>query len=751
MQEPFPNPAPVQLPAREVDAASPAVPRAPGGLLEPGRNCWRIEKASRVAFLIDGAEYFGAVRAALAAARHSFFILGWDIDSRMRLVPGSAADGLPEPLGPFLNALATRNPALRGHVLAWDYSMLYALEREWPPIFDLGWKTPGNLLFHADDKHPLGASHHQKVVVIDDEIAFVGGFDLAENRWDTCAHEDENPLRVDAGGKPYDPFHDVAVIVEGPCARALGELCRERWSRATGDGIPMAEERATASSQDNRWPHDVEPVLRDVNVAIARTVPALGGAAGVDELRHLHLDMIAAAQRFILAENQYFTSPLIAEAFARRLAESAGPQIALVMPSAQSGWLETSTMGVLRARLDRRLRAVDQAHRYGVYCPVRRRGDRAGPCINVHSKVLIVDDEWLTIGSANLANRSLGLDTECNLVLEAGSDKAVKQAITGLRERLLAEHTGSTREAVSKAFDEHGGLHQAIHALTRDEQRWLKPTELPLDETVDAMVPDHDVLDPERPFEPDALIVDLLPRSQERSRVSWRVVALLIFVVAMAALALAWRTTGIAGAFDVEGVFQYLAGASEEPWVLVLIPVIFVLAGFLLIPVTALIALTAAIFGGLVGGLLSFVGAMGSAAASYALGRYLGRDVVRRLAGRRLNSLSRRLAKRGLLAVLAVRLLPIAPYTLVNVVAGASHLGWRDYLLGTALGLLPGLVLTSAFVDRAIAAVRSPNLLTVATLAVLLLAIAGTVVVVQRRFRLDRDDERAPDSFAAVD
>ena len=76
-----------------IPAAKPAP--APSALLEPGRNCWRIERAERIAFLVDGAEYFGAVRAALARARHSILILGWDIDSRMLLAPDGARDGLP--------------------------------------------------------------------------------------------------------------------------------------------------------------------------------------------------------------------------------------------------------------------------------------------------------------------------------------------------------------------------------------------------------------------------------------------------------------------------------------------------------------------------------------------------------------------------------------------------------------------------------------------------------------------------------
>ncbi|MEO8536856.1 MAG: hypothetical protein ABI533_04965 [Betaproteobacteria bacterium] len=158
-----------------------------GRLLQPGRNCWRVERAERLAFLVDGAEYFGAVRATLANARQSIFILGWDIDSRMRLVPEGAGDGLPEPLGDFLNAIVTRNRRLRGYVLSWDFAMLYAMEREWLPIFKLDGRTHRRLSFRLDDQHPVGASHHQKVIVVDDAVAFVSGYDLTRCRYDTRA------------------------------------------------------------------------------------------------------------------------------------------------------------------------------------------------------------------------------------------------------------------------------------------------------------------------------------------------------------------------------------------------------------------------------------------------------------------------------------------------------------------------------------------------------------------------------------
>ncbi|HXT03803.1 MAG TPA: phospholipase D-like domain-containing protein, partial [Casimicrobiaceae bacterium] len=394
-------------------------------MLVPGRNCWRIERAARLAFLVDGEEYFGAVRAALANARRSIFILGWDIDSRMHLVPDGAHDGLPEPLGEFLNAIVARRPDLHGYVLSWDFAMLYAMEREWLPIYKLDWRTHRRLSFRLDDRHPVGASHHQKVIVIDDALAFVSGYDLTRCRWDTSAHRCNDVRRVDHRREPYPPFHDVGIVVGGDCARALGELARERWHRATGHGaMPAAD-----AHDDDPWPENVAVAATDVDVAIARTEPAFDGRPGVAEIRALHLDAIAAAKRHIFAENQYFTSRTIADAFSGRLEEDNGPEIAVVSPFTQSGWLEMSTMGVLRARIHRALRAADRHARYRLYCPTLPWLDHRSGCLNVHSKVLIVDDTLLMLGSANLSERSLGIDTECNLAIEARGEPRLRDLI----------------------------------------------------------------------------------------------------------------------------------------------------------------------------------------------------------------------------------------------------------------------------------------------------------------------------------
>ena len=162
---------------------------------QPGRNCASVRHAERFSLLIDGADYFRVLREALTRAERTVFILGWDIDSRMKLTPEGADDGYPEALGDFLHAITGDKRRLRIYILAWDFAMLYAFEREWLPVYKMGWRTNRRIAFQMDGKHPLGGSQHQKIVVIDDRLAFVGGLDLTRSRWDTTAHAPDEPLR----------------------------------------------------------------------------------------------------------------------------------------------------------------------------------------------------------------------------------------------------------------------------------------------------------------------------------------------------------------------------------------------------------------------------------------------------------------------------------------------------------------------------------------------------------------------------
>jgi phosphatidylserine/phosphatidylglycerophosphate/cardiolipin synthase-like enzyme/uncharacterized membrane protein YdjX (TVP38/TMEM64 family) len=691
-------------------------------ILQPGRNCSSLEHADRVAFIVDGADYFAAFRASARAARHSIFIVGWDVDSRIRLVPDGADDGLPERLGDFLHALVKRTRGLEVYVLDWDFAMLAAAGRDAPPVYSPTWRRHLHLHLHLDSAHPAGSSHHQKVVVIDDAVAFVGGLDLTHCRWDSSEHRARDPRRRHPEGGDCLPFHDVQMAVDGPCAAALGRLVRERWHRATGRTPAVTGPDETG----DLWPPGIPVDVSGVEVAIARTEPAHQHWPEVREIRRLYLDAIESAHRHVYLENPYFSAGEIAHALANRLTEPGGPEVVLVSRCRDSGWLEPSTMRVLRARLHRRLREADRNERYGAFRPVVP-GLEDG-FVNVHSKLLIVDDELVTIGSANINNRSMAYDTECNLAVEASGDDRVRQAIRRLRHRLLAEHLGATTEAVARA--EAGGLLAAI-ASFRGGARTLEILEPEVPDSLDTLVPPGDVLDPERPVELEQLVSELVP-SEDTASTSRRLAVAGLLLAALVALAAAWHWTPLGDWLGFDTLARFATRLAASPWAPFIVIAGYVVAGLLVVPVTPLLAATVFVFGPWLGPAYAMTGSLLSAAVTYGLGRVLGRNAVRTLAGPRLNRLSRRLGERGLLAMAAIRLVPIAPFTVVNLVAGATHIRTRDFLVGTAIGMAPGMLGMALFIDRVGAAIRDPGIGTLVVLVVVVAVLVAGAVTLRR-------------------
>ncbi len=684
-------------------------------ILEAGRNCWRIEPATRVAFLIDGEAYYSALRSALRAARHSILIVGWDIDSRLRL-PRVGDDRLPETLGELLNTLVARRQGLHAHVLVWDFALIYALERDIVPLFKLRWRTHRRLHFHMNDRHPPGASQHEKIVVIDDAVAFVGGFDLGKWRWDTREHAAREPRRVDPEGKPYPPFHDVQMVVDAAAAGAVADRARERWYRATGETL-----QPPPAVDADPWPDRVAPDLRDVDVGIARTEPAYGDAAEAREVERLHLDAIAAAQRSIYIENQYLTSNAIGTALAARLEAAEGPEAVLVLPLKTGGWLEQKTMDVLRARLLERLRAADRHGRLRVFWP-RIPGLPENQCLSVHAKVLIVDDRLVRVGSSNMSNRSMGLDTECDLAVEA-RDERTAQAIERVRDQLIAEHLGTAPAAVSEALRAHGSLIAAVEAL-RGGARTLEVLEGSVPAAVDREVPDSAIIDPERPLDPEVL-AERLVHEEERAPTRRRVLSGAATLIVLLGLAAAWRWTPLGEWLDVGLISAWVSGLRDSPLGPAVAMLAFVAGGLVVMPVTLLIVATALDFGPVPGFLYSMLGSVMSGVVSYGIGRALGRHTVRQLAGPRINRLSRRLAHRGVTTVAVLRLIPVAPFTVVNMVAGASHIGFRDFVLGTTIGMIPGVGAFTLFADRLESVVTRPGPDTI----VIFVVVAGIIAL----------------------
>ena len=450
---------------------------------------WRRERADRLSVIIDAADFFKAAKDAMLQARHSILLIGWDFDARIDLEPeGKTLDG-PNPVGPFLTWLGKRRPELDIRILKWDTGMMYSIGRGETPLTLLRWKLSGPVQMRLDGVHPPLSTHHMKLLVIDEALAFCGGIDMTTGRWDTRDHAEASPGRLSPRKAPLGPWHDATTCVTGPAAKALSDLARSRWAHATGKMLgPFA-------GDFDIWPSDVTVDFENIDVSICRTVPEHLERPQVTEIERATLAAIATARHRLYIESQYFASRRIAEAIAERLAEPDGPEILVVNPDTADGWLEAEFMDSSRIRMMQIVRKADHNDRFRLVYPV----NAAGTPIYVHAKIMIADDRLLKIGSANLNNRSMGYDSECDLVIESEDDPAVAKRIAHIRDDLLAEHLDLSEDAVRDALADGGSMIALVDRVSATNGRRLVP--LPMRELSqdEEMLAESNLADPLRP------------------------------------------------------------------------------------------------------------------------------------------------------------------------------------------------------------------------------------------------------------
>jgi phospholipase D1/2 len=472
-------------------------------LLVPGETCWRSAPADRYASIVDGADYLKHVKAAMLNARHRIVIIGWDLDYRTAFERGETTMEGPNQLGLFLHWMLWKHRDLNVYLLKSNLRLLPAFDGFWfgvAPVSLLNQFTSSRMHFAVDGIHPTGAVHHQKIVVVDDAVAFCGGIDLTLGRWDTSAH-----LPVDARrngpGDPYGPRHEVAAAVDGAAARLLAQQAHQRWHAATGHALALDVPFTSP------WPEGLGPSLRNVVVAVARTLPALPQRDEAREVEALNLAAIAAARDVIYMENQYFASRSIAEAIAARLREDDGPEVVIVLPRSSESRLEIESMDSARQRLVRLLRKADLHGRLGVYWPAAGNG----VSVYIHSKIIVVDGRLLRIGSSNFNNRSLGFDSECDIAIESNPALAnhaeVEREILFTRDSLVAEHLGVSVARFRDEVERRGAFRHGIEELRRTGRslRKLTDTMVSADESPFA---ENDLMDPL--YVPESLAVSTL-------------------------------------------------------------------------------------------------------------------------------------------------------------------------------------------------------------------------------------------------
>ena len=456
-------------------------------------NTWRIHERAESALLIDGRDYYRAFYTAACKAKKSILLLGWQFDSDVQLVRG---DDLPDGVEPqdvqllaLLDRLCRERPELQIRVLAWDHSVFFALERELLQKLYFDAITCERFDFRWDNTVPLGGSHHQKVAIVDGRVAFFGSQDICQARWDDSTHRPENEHRT-SRGTSHQPYHEVQLAVTGEAARSMVDLFVWRWYGATGERLdPTALIAADERSNTLTRPSLDFPVtlpMPPARIGLARTIPEVTGRAQVNEVADLYVRAIGAAERFIYVESQYLTSCAVRDALIARMADKSRPKldVVVILPYKPEKFKEEMTVGVPQAALLQTLdhAAREHGHSLGIYNVVAGTREDGQPLyVYIHAKLMIVDDRLFIVGSANLTNRSMTIDSE--IVAAYASERGeheVKSAIRRARVRLMLEHAGE--QANVRWLVRGQGLVARLDALIADGKVRLRRHDLRKDE-----------------------------------------------------------------------------------------------------------------------------------------------------------------------------------------------------------------------------------------------------------------------------
>lgn len=427
-------------------------------ILKLGETCSSLARIDEARVLVDAAPYYASFFEAARNAKHSICMTGWQFDTRARIVPNEQAGDLDAQFLPFLNELCERNPNLNVYITAWNYSVFYAIEREWFQNLRFGFEANDRIHFRFLDHPNPGGAHHEKIVVVDDQIAFAGGIDVCDERWDEPSHLPHHAQRINAHGEAYGPFHDVQVAVTGPAVAELARLFWDSWIAAGGDpgdrlhvDNEVTDELSLRRIREAAEPYGRPLRCKTVGLSLTRCDDAEDADDDAFQVERLYGEAIAAADQLIYIENQYFTSRAVVQALAERMTDTsrAKLQIVIVMPDGGHSKKEQFVLGK-RQRLMLSLVmqiAGEHGHEVRVVMSHNRGEDGSVVATYIHSKLMIVDDRFLTIGSANLMNRSMRVDHELNLSFDAGlglPEEAgpLQEDIRSLRASLLAEHAG---------------------------------------------------------------------------------------------------------------------------------------------------------------------------------------------------------------------------------------------------------------------------------------------------------------------
>ncbi len=744
--------------------------------------------ANRIRPIIDAADYFAAARQSMIAARRRITIVGWEMHSEIDLLRGEhrkhALDNEPWPvrLADLLLKLAEQRPQLEILLLIWEGSALFALERQFVPRMKRPWANhPRVRLVWDRDTPPLGAQH-QKLLCIDDKLAYVGGIDITQSRWDTHKHHHRDQRRIKPGlfaratGAIANPYHDAMLAVDGDAAKRLAQWTEERWRRATGESLQELEHQPDDQDHPDPWPEQLPPRFHDRTVYFALTQPHVPDDPDTkstprEELRHneqSYIEQIESAQHLIYIHTQYLAAASVADALAKRLEQSDAPEIILVLPWGAPSKLQSLAMDHRRDELLDQLREADASRndgktRFAVYwarvAESPDNDDIFQRSVYIHAKTMVIDDNLLRIGSANLNGRSMGLDAELDAWFTAQGNTDDTKAIRAYRHHLTAYLLGTTPDKLAETEQHQLGAIAAIESLRAGERTLVPLTHRAKAKPADTPI-DLDIADPDRPpskEDAERAIASIKNTLQKRTRLRTRWNALvgslrrhrnqLIILAALAIIAAAWAFTPLRTIIDTQTVTTSIANAASSPLGLIAAAAIFTALATAGAPVTVLIAAVGASLG--IGPALAvnYAGVTLAAAAGFIIGKRFPGKLEELLGKGRLRSVGERLKRRGIATVAILRNLPVAPFGVVNIACGVTGLKFWPYLIGSVIGMTPGIILITIFGAEFADVIQNPSPTNVLTLAAAVAAVVITALTLDRllsRFAPTNNSDQPP-------
>ena len=386
--------------------------------------------------LIDGGAALPEMEKAIRAAKRSVHIANWHASPDFTLSREPDATTLRD----LLAEVSARVPV---RLLLWAGPPLPAFQptRRMVKQAQQEFMRDSSVRCVLDSRERTMHCHHEKLLIVDDTLAFVGGLDftaLEGDRFDESEHPPTDPMG----------WHDVAVRLRGPAVADVARHFGQRWSEVAGEPLPAPTEPAPEG---------------ETEVQVLRTVPEKTydfAPDGVFTILEAYLRALRSAEHFIYLENQFLWSPEVVDVLADKLEHPPRPEfrILLLLPARPSDGKEST-----RGQLGRLVQADDGARRLLATTISGHHAGTTAP-VYVHAKVGIVDDRWLTIGSANLNEHSLLNDSEMNvLTCDAGLARDTRM-------RLWSEHTEQPVEALG---GDPGEVIDAIWRTTAEEQARL--------------------------------------------------------------------------------------------------------------------------------------------------------------------------------------------------------------------------------------------------------------------------------------